>query len=113
MPEELPSPQNVKAVFTRLSELVQKANDRMVNLAKSYGIHGDPIHGTLKTYRVTRVGETWGIYASPMDPMGATLEICHGIKIEAKIELLQIVDEIEREYLKKVAVVFKSASRFV
>lgn len=110
MKDELPDPAQMKAAMNSVSERIKEWDERLGNLARKYGVHGEPFSLSVGgRVRVTRVGEGWGLYYD--EGPDEAVRALTGCRIEVKIEFLRRAKEIAGAYEARIVQLHETLSK--
>lgn len=104
---KLPSPEEVKATMCEVSDKVDAFDKHLAQLAKEYGVHGDPVRAGEYEFQITRQREGWGVFYTHRE--GGPLESVTGAKQDVKLEFLGVVEKMEPLYRRRIMKIFNMA----
>lgn len=95
----LPDPDDVKGLMSAMSYRVSQIVGELVQLAVTYGIHGQPLTFGQFTFQLTRVTEKWSVYISsdggpPRDLLGT--------RLDEKLLFLECAEEFDKAYQARI-----------
>ncbi len=106
----LPDAAELRGMMGEVSRLVEEIDTRISNLAKDYGVYSDPLATGSLIFRVTKMGERWGIECQRVT---AQPERITGCRLEEKLEFLAKAERFESLYKAKIVAVHRRAKTVI
>lgn len=105
---DLPSSSAVRKVMEQIGDLASERQKQLADLAKDYGLHGEPLKLNTVEFRITRTADEWGVYVRN----ASDNELRHITKcrVEEKMEFLEVADKMENSYRKRIVKMFEEAN---